>query len=119
MNKKFTKLTAALALLVGLAIPLGMWGQAPVGTTLWAEDFSGYSANDVPSGEVSSNHTGTDVYNGGSVTYTCVDGGTTTKIWNETNAGGTAPELLVSKKSNSNVSGSFTLQEFLLEMPQS
>ena len=32
MKRKFTRLTAALALLVGLAIPLGMWGQSDYST---------------------------------------------------------------------------------------
>ena len=62
------------------------WAQE---TTLWSEDFSSYSANDVPSG--------------GTYSYVCVNGGTNTKIWNENVAGGTAPELLVSK-----TNGSFT-----------
>ena len=58
-----------------------MWGQDAV--TLWEEDFSSYSANAVPSG--------------GKYSYKCTNGGTTTKIYNESLAGGTAPELLVSK----------------------
>ncbi len=51
--------------------------------TLWEEDFSSYSADDVPSG--------------GTYDYVCTDGGSTTKIYNENTGGGTAPELLVSK----------------------
>ena len=30
MNKKFTKLMAAIALLTFLAVPLGMWGQTKI-----------------------------------------------------------------------------------------
>ena len=71
--------------------------------TLWQEDFSSYSANDVPSG--------------GTYNYACTDGGTTTKIYNENTGGGTAPELLVSKTGGtfsatvplSNIEGDLTL----------
>ena len=81
MTRRFTRILAALALLVGLTIPMGMWGQAPVNTVLWAEDFSGYSANDVPSGTITNSHTGTTVYGGVTLTYACNDGGGTTKIY--------------------------------------
>lgn len=57
-----------------------MLGQASVGTTMWAEDFSGYSADDVPKGSTSNSHTGTTVYNSGSVTYSCGGDGSTPKI---------------------------------------
>lgn len=64
--------------------------------TLWSEDFSSYSKDDVPSG--------------GPYSYACTNGGSTTKIYvyESSNApgnlaGGTAPELLVSKSN-----GSFT-----------
>ncbi len=71
--------------------------------TLWQEDFSSYSANDVPSG--------------GTYNYVCKDGGSTTKIYNENTGGGTAPELLVSKTGGtfsatvplSNIEGDLTL----------
>ena len=53
--------------------------------TLWSENFSSYSANDVPSG--------------GTYGYTCHDGGSDTKIYNEALAGGAKPELLVGKTS--------------------
>lgn len=71
--------------------------NATVGTTLWAEDFSGFNANDVPSASNSS----TTVYNSGSVTYSVTNGGGTTKVYNETLAGGTAPELLIAKNNGS------------------
>ena len=67
------------------------------GTVMWAEDFSGYSANNVPSGATANSHTGTTVYNNGSVTYACTNGGSDTKIYNEALAGGTSPEILVGK----------------------
>ncbi len=47
---------------------------------IWQEDFSSYSANDVPSG--------------GTYSYACTG---TTKVYDEKLAGGTAPELLVAK----------------------
>ena len=59
-------------------------------TTLWAEDFGSYAANDVPTG--------------GTYSYVCVDGKSTTKIYNEKLAGGDAPELLISK-----TGGAFTV----------
>ena len=71
--------------------------------TLWQEDFSSYSANDVPSG--------------GTYNYVCKDGGSATKIYNENTGGGTAPELLVSRSGGtfyatvplSNIEGDLTL----------
>ena len=48
------------------------------------------------------------VYGGGSVTYTCTDGGSTTKIYNEVLAHGIAPEILIGKTQD-NVSGSFAI----------
>lgn len=61
---------------------------------IWEEDFSSYSANDVPSG--------------GDYNYVCVDGNSATKIYDEKLAGGTAPELLIGKKQN-NKQGSFSV----------
>ena len=58
--------------------------------TLWSEDFSSYSSGDAPTG--------------GEFNYSATDGtGGTTKIFAENYAGGTSPELLVSKNN-----GSFT-----------
>lgn len=56
-------------------------------STLWSEDFSDYSANDVP--------------DGGTYSYSCE--GTGTKVYDGVLAGGTTPELLVAKGG-----GSFT-----------
>ncbi len=77
-------LVAALAM-VGL--------NAMAEDIIWQEDFSSYKAGDVPTG--------------GTYSYTCVDGGSATKIFAENLAGGTAPELLVGKK-GSGKTGSFT-----------
>ena len=78
-------------------------GFAQTEVTLWEEDFSTYSANDVPSG--------------GTYNYVCKDGGSATKIYNENTGGGTAPELLVSRSGGtfyatvplSNIEGDLTL----------
>lgn len=56
---------------------------------IWAEDFSSYKADDVPTG--------------GAFSYACENGGGTTKIYEANLAGGTSPELLVAK-----TNGSFT-----------
>lgn len=56
---------------------------------IWAEDFSSYKADDVPTG--------------GAYSYACENGGGTTKIYEANLAGGTSPELLVAK-----TNGSFT-----------
>lgn len=58
---------------------------------LWEETFELYNANEVPSGEEGTGFGGADI------TYSCTDGGSATKIYNEALAEGTAPELLVSK----------------------
>ena len=91
-----------------------VWADDPaaVGTTLFSEDFSSYSADNVPSGSVSA-ATGRVIYGGGSVTYTSTNGtGSkpgTTKIWNENTGGGTAPEILVGKQGTSGTPGSFKI----------
>ena len=48
MNRKFTKLLAAFALLVGLAIPMGMWGQTRTDVTYTFSDH--YSSNTILDG---------------------------------------------------------------------
>ena len=94
-------------------------GGEAVNTVLFSEDFSGYSADDVPSGSVDNDHTGTTVYNGGSVTYSCTNGtktsgstaGGTTAVKNEYLAEGTAPEIMVGKKGSGDgaVGGTFVI----------
>ena len=79
-------------------------GGAAVNTILWAEDFSGWSDGNVPSGNYTNSHTGTTVYGGATVTYTCVNGSSNTKLYGGSQtlyAGGTAPELLVGKNTGS------------------
>ena len=62
---------------------------------IWSEDFSSYAKDEVPSG--------------GTYSYVCTDGASTTKIYEEALAGGASPELLVSKRaSDAEVGGSFS-----------
>lgn len=87
-------------MLMLIAFSVGnVWADpAVVGTTLFSENFGGYSADDVPSGSVSSSTGNRVIYGGGSVTYTSADNGTNlTKIYAANLAGGTSPELLVGK----------------------
>lgn len=69
-------------------------GVAEVGSTLWAETWDGYSKYDVPS----ENGTGTTVFGGANVAYTCTGN---TAIYTDALAGGTAPEILISKENKS------------------
>ena len=94
MTRRFTRILAALALLVGLTIPLGMWGQAPVNTVLWGETWTD-GGNAQPSDY---GFTGTTVY--GNATLTYANSSTSTKLYNEALAGGTAPELLLAKNNS-------------------
>ena len=67
---------------------LNVTNENPNAVTLWSEDFSSYSADDVPTG--------------GTYGYVCADNGTNkTKIYEANMAGGTSPELLVGKSSGS------------------
>ena len=77
----------------------GAVGDANNGDVLWAEYFSGFSADDAPE---TSNGSST-VYGYETVTYTCVDGSTKTVVSTGTSAGGSSPELIVNKNG-----GSFT-----------
>lgn len=77
------------ALIVGSS---SVWADEVL--TLWSEDFSSYSANDVPSG--------------GDYSYVCTDNGTNkTMIYEATVAHGTSPELLIGKTTDAGT-GSFT-----------
>ena len=93
---KKLKLFFACLLMAVLSIGQVWADPAAAGTTLFSENFGSYSADDVPSGSVTT-ATGRVVYGGANVTYSCTDGGSTTKIYNQNTGGGTAPEILVSK----------------------
>ena len=70
---------------------------APVGTTLWSEDFSSYEDGEHTTGTVT-NATGRTIYNSGSVIYSYDDGGNNTKIYGGYKtiyAGGEKPELMI------------------------
>lgn len=108
------KIHVLLTMLMLICFSVGQgWAQASKGATLFSEDFSSYSANDVPSGSVTA-ATGRVVYGDASVTYACTDGDGTkpgaTKIYNEAIATGTAPEILVGKYgSGGSTGGSFSI----------
>jgi len=93
MKRKFTFLIAAMALMIAM-IGSGAeaWGQASVGTTLWAETWTGGTTGEQPKDY---GFEGTTVYNSGTVTYT--NSSENTKLYDESSAGGTKPELLLSK----------------------
>ena len=93
---KHLKTIFACLLMAVLSIGQVWADPAAVGTTLFSEDFSGYAKDAVPSGSVTTG-TGRVVYGNANVTYSCTDGASTTKIYNENTGGGTAPEILVSK----------------------
>ncbi len=63
---------------------LTVTNEDPNAVTLWSEDFSSYSKDDVPNDKDG---------------YSVSDGGGTTKIYEDAMAGGTSPELLVAKSS--------------------
>ena len=79
--KKITQNLRWLVTLLTMIASVGAWAEET--TVLWQEDFSSYSKDDVPSG--------------GTYSYVCTNGGSTTKIYTEALAGGESPELLVSK----------------------
>lgn len=56
--------------------------------TIWSEDWSSYEKDNIPS-------------KGENATYECKDGKSATKIYNGTSAGGTSPELLISRNNGS------------------
>lgn len=60
---------------------LTVTNENPAAVEIWSENYSSFSANNVPSG--------------GSYNYVCTESGT--KIYDDTNAGGETPELLVAK----------------------
>ncbi len=100
MIKKIFSLFAAILFAGSM-----MADPAAAGTTLFSENFGGYSNTDVPSGSVSTVSGKRVVYGDGSVTYTSADGkgskAGTTKVTTENDgnlAGGTSPELMVGKK---------------------
>ena len=72
---------------------------APRGTVLFAEPFTGFAADAVPTAP----GTAATVYNSASISYASSDAGT--KIYDQNTAGGTAPELLVKSRDKFTISG--------------
>lgn len=73
-------------------------GGTDIGTPILEEHFSGFVADDVPSASNSS----TTVIGGGSVTYSCSSG---TKIYADSYAGGSSPEIFVKASGSFAISG--------------
>ncbi len=80
-------------------------GGAEAGTTLWAENFTGFEENDIPT----SSTTNTTIYGGSSaLTYSCSRGSniSDTRIPSgQIYAGGASPELMIVSKN-----GAFTIE---------
>ena len=70
------------------------------GTVLFNESFAGFSKDDVPS----SSNSSTVVYDDATLTYSCVNGTSATKVYEDALAAGELPEILVGKSG-----GSFTI----------
>lgn len=62
--------------------------NAPITYTIWSEDWSSYKTGNIP-------------LKGKNATYECKNGKSATKIYNGTSAGGTSPELLISRNNGS------------------
>jgi hypothetical protein len=80
-------------------------GTPPYNTVIWSENFSGYVADDVPSGSINNSHTGTTLYGDGNVTYGCTNGtneGKTKIYTTDIAAGGASPEMMLCKYSVTN-----------------
>lgn len=94
LNELFSKSTVASFTVSRNQMTIGPALNCATATTLWSEDFSGFSADQVPG--IDGDGSG---YGGATVTYTSTDGGGATKIYDDVLAGGTTPELLVGKNS--------------------
>ena len=91
----FSKLWLRVGMIVAImttALAGTAWAQAPVNTTLWEETWTGGEAGETPSVY---GFEGTTVYGGATLTYT--QSSDNTKLYAEVLAGGTSPELLLSK----------------------
>ncbi len=108
MKKVFLK-----SMLLLCALIVGSSSAWAVDVTIWSENFSGYSKDDVPSGTITLPHTGTIVDASGTLTYTCTNGNGSkpgsTCVCEESYATGTSPELMVGKYgSGGSTGGTFT-----------
>ena len=78
---------------VALSDPSSSHTAVADGTILLQEPFTGFLADAVPT----ANSTSAVVYGDASLTYSCVNGGSATRMYNEALAGGESPEILVGK----------------------
>lgn len=89
-------------------------GGAAIGTTMWAESFDDYEANDTPASPGES----ATKYNNASISYSYTNGngnspGTTKVATTDIGAGGESPELMIGKKGSGNsatTGGSFSIR---------
>ena len=108
------KLKLFFACLLMAVLSIGqVWADDPAaqGATLFSEDFSSYSKDDVPSGTVTT-ATGRVVYGNANVTYACTNGesGSATAIYADALATGTSPEIMIGKYgSGGSTGGSFSV----------
>lgn len=96
LQKFSKKMKSMVALMAMMVVSCGLWAQVEVGDTLWYETWTGGEAGTTPSAY---DFSGTTVYGGSTLTYAQTS--TNTKLYAETSAGGTSPELLLSKSSQS------------------
>lgn len=95
MKRKITFLLSALFALTLITNPLTMLAQAGYGQTLWSETWTGGTTGTPGETPSAYGFEGTTVYGGATLTY--AQSSSNTGLYNEKLAGGTAPELLLSK----------------------
>ena len=96
LKRNSQKLRTVVAVMAMMVVSCGLWAQIQVGDTLWYETWTGGATNATPSAYTFS---GTTVYGGAALTYAQTSANT--KLYAETSAGGTSPELLLSKSNQS------------------
>lgn len=95
-----------LTLFLITTLALSAWADASVGTTLWAENWTGSKTGTSGAADVTASANygkGTTVYESGTVTY--AESANTVYVRNENNAGGAKPELLLSSGKTWTISG--------------
>ena len=90
----------ALMLLAGMSVTRA---QAPANTVLWSENWDNGTANASPADYLASDNNATVVYGDAEITYASENG--STKLYNATLAGGTAPELLLAGSDTWTITG--------------
>lgn len=92
-SQKMKTVVVALAMMM---VSGGLWAQIQVGDTLWYETWTGGAVDATPSAY---DFAGTTVYGGATLTY--AQSANATKLYDAVLAGGTTPELLLSKNNQS------------------